>query len=83
MPASSLHKLIRSVFLSAFFLLMSQAAMAQNRTIDSLRNQLKKKLHDTDRVNTLNKLALQFEWMDPDTGIAVASKAYKLAEKAE
>jgi len=66
------------IFLS--LLISVSAAMAQNQhAIDSLENKLKQELADTDRVKTLNEVALQLKDTAPASGLRYANQAEQLA----
>ena len=55
---------MRYLFLLLF---TGSAALAQNRTIDSLKNQLTKLPADTNRVKTLEELAMNLRWNGLDS----------------
>jgi len=74
--------------LTISFLLLSMAGFSQqaassderSRTIDSITARLQENLHDTDRVQPLNKLAFQLMYTNPDTAIFLSSQALSLSE---
>jgi len=55
-------------------------SIAQNSKIDSLTTRLGENLHDTDRVNTLNDLAWELQYSNPDTAIILSLEALTKAE---
>ncbi|MNK00373.1 Response regulator aspartate phosphatase J [compost metagenome] len=73
---------MKNPFLCFTILLLSYSIQAQNHTIDSLQNVLKKSKEDTSKVNTLNQLSkeLLFTANYPNS-LANAQTAYKLAIK--
>jgi serine phosphatase RsbU (regulator of sigma subunit)/Tfp pilus assembly protein PilF len=52
---------------------------AQDKT-DSLRKVLLKNIHDTTRIKTLNELANEVSYVNPDTALIIARSALSLAE---
>ncbi|MBN4072098.1 tetratricopeptide repeat protein [Flavobacteriales bacterium AH-315-E23] len=62
------------------FLFLSIASFAQQGKIDSLTTRLQEDLHDSDRVNTLNSLAWELTYANPDTAIILVSEAVSIAE---
>ncbi len=54
---------------------------AQTHKTDSLKTQLQKGLHDTTRINTLNRLGWALMYQNPDTAIVLGKKALELAVK--
>ena len=69
--------------LTISFLLVSFGGFAEQAVIDSLTARLGESLHDTDRVNTLNKLAWEMMYNNPDTAIILSSQALSIAEAYE
>jgi len=55
-------------------------ALSQTQTIDSLATRLQADLHDTDRVNVLNDLAWKLMYRNPDTSIALSTKALLISD---
>ncbi|MBI4648077.1 MAG: hypothetical protein HY738_16200 [Bacteroidia bacterium] len=55
------------------------AAYCQLSKPDSLAARLRQTLHDTDRVNTLNALGLEYKYTNPDTSIIFLQQALALA----
>jgi len=55
----------------------------RSRTIDSLTTRIEEDIHDTDRINTLNELAWNLMYANPDTAIFLSSEALSLSELHE
>ena len=63
-------------------LLTAQTVIAQNRAIDSLQFLLgKHAAEDTTRINILNELSNQYQWVDFFESLSYAERALKLSEK--
>ena len=56
---------------------------AGKTVIDSLTARLQSELHDTNRVKTLNDLAWELMYANPDTAIILSSEALSIAEPRE
>ena len=56
-------------------------SLGQQSKIDSLIIRLKATIPDTDRVNTLNALAWELMYQNPDTSIILSKQAFAVAEK--
>ena len=68
-------------FLTAIIILTSLAALAQSRTLDSLRQVLATQTEDTNRVNTLISICIEQEGMHTDSIFSTAQKALALSKK--
>lgn len=63
------------------FFLMSSFSIAQNRTIDSLKNNLILTKENTLKVDILNDLSWEYSDSDPERSMEYATQAQSLAEK--
>ena len=82
----NLHDLMKH--LSLFLLLVIQGfftitASAQSPQIDSLQQALKSAKEDTVKVNLLNELSFQYQFVDPEAGLKTAGEALALSERLE
>ncbi len=71
----------RFYFLVIVILLLNSIVYSQNSAIDSLKAILKISKEDTNKVNTLNSLALSLQKKTPDEAINYAQQSLKLAEE--
>ena len=69
----------RSLFVVLLFY-CSIISHAQQAAIDSLIARLEQNLHDTDRVKTLNDLAWELRYTNPDSAFILTSEALSIAE---
>jgi tetratricopeptide (TPR) repeat protein len=76
MKGKSTHTLALLIKFLLTFSVFSQ------ETPDSLYTVLKQKLHDTDRVKTLNALGAYYDGMNPDTAFILYNQALSLSQKA-
>ena len=68
-------------FGSILLLFIFQSSFSQNIEIDSLRNALKHKQNDTERIVTMYKLSLAFQDSKPDSALLLAEQSYFMAKK--
>ncbi len=74
----------RSLFVVLLFnCSVTSPSLAEQATLDSLTNRLQENLHDTDRVKTLNDLAWELMYTNPDTAIILSSEALSISEAYE
>ena len=75
-----MRKLIYIVSIVILSAAKNLPCIAQSPIIDSLRTALETSQHDTDQVNTLNKLAWKLKDVNPDTAVILSSQALSIAE---
>ena len=68
-------------FFLLFLFLYAFNSNAQNIKIDSLKNLLKKEIHDSTKVKALNSLADEFIRNNPDTSLIIIEKVQKIIDK--
>ena len=66
--------------LPLFFFNLSPS-VSQTKKIDSLENELKKAIHDTSKVNTLNSLAWEYRKNNHEKALDYLEQAFALSEK--
>src|SRR3990172_7417903 len=71
------------VILLGCFLCPLPTAYCQLSKVDSLLTLLKTAKEDTNKVNTLNALAWELKYNNPDTAIVLSTQALKLAKKQD
>ncbi|OFY22716.1 MAG: hypothetical protein A2W98_05350 [Bacteroidetes bacterium GWF2_33_38] len=77
-------KLLLSIFFSSFFLLNSFIGNTQNqRIIDSLHAELKKRNPDTKKVEILQNIANAYDYSNKDSSLMYYEKAYFIAKKTK
>jgi two-component system, sensor histidine kinase and response regulator len=64
-----------------FFFLTHLPLLAQKRTVDELLPQLAHSKEDTNKINLLNKLSIEFAFVNTDSGKYFATQAINLSEK--
>src|SRR3990172_3283090 len=67
------------VILLGCFLCNPPAGSCQFSKVASLTARLSQSLHDTDKVNTLNELAWELMYSNPDTSIILSTQALEIA----
>ncbi len=74
---------ITITYLLSLLLFICNYSFAQQAKIDSLENILKTTKEDTTRVKTLNALAWELQYNNPDTAFYYSKQALVLAEKTD
>lgn len=75
-----LKKNIR-VYFKYFILLLFLSGRIESQTKDSLLSVLKKAIPDTEKVKTLNELAVELEEINKDSAFLIANEALSLSKK--
>jgi two-component system NtrC family sensor kinase len=71
---------MKSIFFATFFLVgMAIALQSQNLRADSLMRLLEKTPKDTNYVNLLAEIGLEYTFMEPDTALVYAKRALDMA----
>ncbi len=73
-----LNSLVLPIAIGMFF---CSVGLSQSSKIDSLQALLQTNIHDTTRINTLNRLGWALRHQIPDTAIVLGKKALELAVK--
>ena len=75
--------MVRIIITLFVFLLLSERGAAQRFDIDSLKAALETYPEDTNQVKTLNILAWELKFREPEEAIAYAKKSIALAKRSE